>query len=145
MKLDDIIHSWKEDTKIDDLNLDVESTKIPNLHSKYISILSDERIKLRSFLSQKKSLTAKLKSYYSGAATQEELGALQREQFLGKVLKNELPLNIETDELMISLEAKISAQEVKVLALEEIMKSINNRGFQIKNAIDWRRLTVGGM
>lgn len=86
-----------------------------------------------------------MKSYYSGAATREELDALQRDQFLGKVLKNELPLNIETDELMISLEAKISAQEVKVLALEEIMKSINNRGFQIKNAIDWRRLTVGGM
>lgn len=145
MKLEQIIDSWREDTKLDDLNLDLESIKIPNLHGKYISILSDERIRLRSLLTQRKILTNKLRTYYSGACTQEELESLQRDQFLGKVLKTDLQLNVETDELMIELEAKISAQEVKVLALEEIMKSINNRGFQIKNAIDWRRLTVGGM
>lgn len=145
MKLEDIIQSWKEDTKLDDLNLDIESTKIPNLHSKYIAILSDERIKLRSFQTQKKILIGKLKTYYSGSSTEDDLQELQREQFLGKVLKNEMMMNIETDPLIVSVEAKISSQEVKVMALEEIMKSINNRGFSIKNAIDWRRLTVGGM
>jgi uncharacterized protein (DUF39 family) len=46
--------------------------------------------------------------------------------------------------LIISIDAKISMLEVKVLTLEEIMKSINSRGYQIKNAIDWRRLTLGG-
>jgi hypothetical protein len=145
MKIDQIIQSWKEDTKIDDLNLDIESTRIPNLHSKYLSFLSDERIRLRGFQSQRRTLVGKLKTFYSGSATQEDLEFLNKEQFLGKTLKNEIMFNIETDELVIDIDAKISAQEVKVMALEEIVKSINNRGYQIKNAIDWRRLTVGGM
>lgn len=145
MKLDEIIQSWKDDTKLDDLNLDTESIRIPNLHSKYLAILSDERIRLRGLNTQKKFLIGKLKNYYSGSASQADLEELKREQFLGKVLKNEMMFNIETDELTITLDAKISSIEVKVLALEEIVKSVNNRGFAIKNAIDWRRLTVGGM
>ena len=144
MKIDEILELWKVDTKIDDLNLDVESTKIPNLHAKYISILSEARTRLRAYQIQKRQLIAKLRNYYSGSATQEDLSDLAREQFLGKTLKNDIMTNVELDEMMISIDAKISVLEVKILALEEIMKSINSRGYAIKNAIDWRRLTLGG-
>lgn len=144
MKIEEILELWKADTKLDDLNLDIESTKIPNLHAKYISILSDERSRIKAYQIQKKQLIAKLRNYYSGAATEQDLSDLGREQYLGKTLKNEIMINIELDQLSISIDAKISSLEVKILALEEIMKSINSRGYGIKNAIDWRRLTLGG-
>jgi len=144
MKIDDILNEWKNDTVLDDLNLDRESVRIPNLHAKYITLLSDDRRLLRGYQSQKKQIISKLRNYYSGSATQQELADLGREQFLGKTLKNEIMINVELDELIISIDAKISMLEVKVLTLEEIMKSINSRGYQIKNAIDWRRLTLGG-
>ena len=144
MKIDDILNEWKKDTVLDDLNLDTESVRIPNLHAKYITLLSDDRRLLRGYQSQKKQIISKLRNYYSGSATQEELSDIGREQFLGKTLKNEIMINVELDELIISIDAKISMLEVKVLTLEEIMKSINSRGYQIKNAIDWRRLTLGG-
>ena len=144
MKIDEILNEWKKDTELDDLNLDKESVRIPNLHAKYITLLSDDRRLIRGYQSQKKQIISKLRNYYSGSATQEELTDLGREQFLGKTLKNEIMINVELDELIISIDAKISLLEVKVLALEEIMKSINSRGYQIKNAIDWRRLTFGG-
>ena len=144
MKIDDILNEWKKDTVLDDLNLDQESTRIPNLHAKYITLLSDDRRLLRGYQSQKKQIISKLRNYYSGSATQEELSDIGREQFLGKTLKNEIMINVGLDELIISIDAKISMLEVKVLTLEEIMKSINSRGYQIKNAIDWRRLTLGG-
>lgn len=144
MKIDEILSEWKSDTKIDDLNLDVESTKIPNLHAKYISILSDERSRIKAYQIQKRQLIAKLRNYYSGAATEQDLSDLGREQFLGKTLKNEIMINVELDSMIVSIDAKISVFEVKILALEEIMKSINSRGYGIKNAIDWRRLTLGG-
>ena len=144
MKIDEILNEWKKDTIIDALNLDSESFRIPNLHAKYITLLSDDRRLVRGYQSQKKQIISKLRNYYSGSATQEELADLGREQFLGKTLKNEIMINVELDETIISIDAKISLLEVKVLALEEIMKSINSRGYQIKNAIDWRRLTLGG-
>lgn len=144
MKIDDILNEWKKDTILDDLNLDTESVRIPNLHAKYITQLSDDRRLVRGYQSQKKQIISKLRNYYSGSATQEELTDIGREQFLGKTLKNEIMINVELDELIISIDAKISMLEVKILALEEIMKSINSRGYQIKNAIDWRRLTLGG-
>jgi chaperonin cofactor prefoldin len=143
MKIDEILNEWKKDTELDDLNLDKESVRIPNLHAKYITLLSDDRRLVRGYQSQKKQIISKLRNYYSGSATQQELADLGREQFLGKTLKNEIMINVELDELIISIDAKISLLEVKVSALEEIMKSINSRGYQIKNAIDWRRLTLG--
>ena len=144
MKIDEILNEWKNDTELDDLNLDKESVRIPNLHAKYITLLSNDRRLLRGYQSQKKQIISRLRNYYSGSATQQELADLGREQFLGKTLKNEIMINVELDESIISIDAKISLLEVKVLALEEIMKSINSRGYQIKNAIDWRRLTLGG-
>lgn len=143
MKIDEILNEWKNDTELDDLNLDKESVRIPNLHAKYITLLSNDRRLLRGYQSQKKQIISRLRNYYSGSATQQELADLGREQFLGKTLKNDIMINVELDESIISIDAKISLLEVKVLALEEIMKSINSRGYQIKNAIDWRRLTLG--
>ena len=143
MKIDEILNEWKNDTELDDLNLDKESVRIPNLHAKYITLLSNDRRLLRGYQSQKKQIISRLRNYYSGSATQQELADLGREQFLGKTLKNEIMINVELDESIISIDAKIALLEVKVLALEEIMKSINSRGYQIKNAIDWRRLTLG--
>ncbi len=143
MKIDEILNEWKKDTELDDLNLDKESVRIPNLHAKYITLLSDDRRLVRGYQSQKKQIISRLRNYYSGSATQQELADLGREQFLGKTLKNEIMINVELDESIISIDAKIALLEVKVLALEEIMKSINSRGYQIKNAIDWRRLTLG--
>ena len=143
MKIDEILNEWKKDTELDDLNLDKESVRIPNLHAKYITLLSDDRRLVRGYQSQKKQIISRLRNYYSGSATQQELADLGREQFLGKTLKNEIMINVELDESIISIDAKIALLEVKVLALQEIMKSINSRGYQIKNAIDWRRLTLG--
>jgi len=50
---------------------------------------------------------------------------------------------MDTDDLMIRVNAKISTQEEKVDVLKEIIRSINSRGYQLKNAIDWHRLTMG--
>ena len=38
---------------------------------------------------------------------------------------------------------RVSVQEEKVNYLEAILRQINNRGFQIKNAIDWNRFITG--
>lgn len=143
MKIDQILNEWKCDCAMDDLNLDKESIKIPLLHAKYIYMLSDARARLKAHQIEKRSLISKLRNYYFGSATQKDLTDLGREQFLGKTLKNDISTNIEFDSEIIAIDAKIAIFEIKISALEEIMKSLNARGYSIKNAIDWRRLTMG--
>ena len=42
MDIDEIHDLWSVDCKIDDLELDQESLKIPQLHSKYMRIITEE-------------------------------------------------------------------------------------------------------
>jgi len=143
MQIQEILDNWSNDTKLDDLNLDLESIKVPLLHGKYLAMLSKERSKVRELQASKKTLTRLLTAYYTGKATQDELDKLGREQFLERVLRGDVEDRITNDPAMVKLESMLGSHQETVMVLEEIMKSINNRGYQIKNVIEWRKLTVG--
>jgi hypothetical protein len=59
-------------------------------------------------------------------------------------MKNDVMSYVEADREVMRMDAKMEMQSELVDTLLEIMKSINNRGYSLKNAIDWRRLTTGG-
>ena len=143
INIDEIVESWREDSKIDDLNLDKENVRIPSLHSKYVGMMVDENKSLRTLIRDRAILRRLLRSYYLGKADTDDLEKLGRDQFYEKILKNELNEYMDTDELMIRINARISTQEEKIDVLKEIIRSINRRGYQLKNAIDWHRLTMG--
>jgi len=52
-------------------------------------------------------------------------------------------LFIEGDDDIRLLQNKIDIQKQKLSFLESAIKTIINRGFLIKNAIDWERFKVG--
>ncbi len=143
INIDEIVESWREDSKIDDLNLDKENVRIPSLHSKYVGMMVDENKSLRTLIRDRAILRRLLRSYYLGKADTDDLEKLGRDQFYEKILKNELNEYMDTDELMIRINARISTQEEKIDVLKEIIRSINSRGYQLKNAFDWHRLTMG--
>ena len=84
-----------------------------------------------------------LLEYYLGELDQEELKELGREPFYKKLLKNEVDLYIDSDNSLTEQSLRVSVQEEKVNYLEAVLRQINNRGFQIKNAIDWNRFITG--
>ena len=61
----------------------------------------------------------------------------------GMILKQEMPMYLEGDKDIIELSLKIGYQQEKVELLESIIKSLTNRGFQIKAAIDFYKFTMG--
>lgn len=145
MDINDIISSWKLDTKLDDLNLDAESLKIASLHSKYLALLSEERMSLRKLNIERRTLMKTLTEYYRGDLNNpEDLKKIGRDPYAKKVMKAEVINYVEADPDILKIDAKIEMQQEKVDTLLEIMKSINSRGFSIKNIIEWRRLTFGG-
>ena len=62
-----------------------------------------------------------------------------------KVLKSDLSIYIESDEEIIQSEHKVAYLETVVKYIEGVLKSINSRGWDIKNAIDWKKFEAGMM
>jgi hypothetical protein len=146
MKLEEIIELWQADAKIDDVELDRESLNVPVLHGKYLKIFYQEKVKLRKLKIDYKTKKKVLAEYYRGELNNpEDLAEIGRDPWVKTVLKQDIPQYIEGDQDMINHVAKMVYQEEIVMLLEDIMKSINNRGFHISAAINWRKLTNFGV
>ena len=144
MKIDDVVEMWKKDCKIDETELSLESLNVPSLHAKYLKIYSNEKLKLRSLNLKNKDLKVRLSDYYKGDLNNpEDLKEIGREPWPKKVLKQDLYDYVEGDVDMIALNTKIVYQEEFVDVLTEIIKSINGRGYVIKNSIDFLKFTMG--
>jgi len=50
---------------------------------------------------------------------------------------------IESDDDVIKLKQQLVVLQEKVSYLDSVIRMINNRGFQIKNALDWLKFTNG--
>ena len=86
------------------------------------------------------SLLDRLK-YYTGKATADIYAA---EPFPYKVRdKDELKLYLDSDEKLSKVKLKIEYYDTMLKYLEEILRQISNRTYQIKNAIEWRRFSSG--
>ena len=75
--------------------------------------------------------------------TAEELEAADWEPFQYKLLKADVQEYIDADENVIESKKLLAVQEEKVDYLEAIVRGLSNRGYLIKNAIDWKRFTEG--
>ena len=142
MKLEEIEALWEQDIKIDRTELDGESLKIPSLHSKYYKIYLREKVQLKAEDQSYKQFYKLKHEYYTGKLSQTELNELGWEPFQF-LLKNELQVYMESDKEMCDRLLKLNVQREKVQFLEDIIKTLNTRGFLIKNAIDFIRFTNG--
>ena len=143
MKFEEIQKLWSGDCEIDETELSQESVKIPQLHNKYLIIFHDERLRLRTMKFDHSKLLKVKREYFSGRMDATELEAYDWEPFQYKLLKADIQEYIDADDDIIEGKKKISLQEEKVDYLEAIVKGLSNRGYLIKNAIDWKRFTEG--
>jgi len=143
MKLEDIQDHWETDSKIDRTELGEESLKIPQLHSKYYKMYSAERLTLKKLNSDYKILYKTKYEYYNGSLSQEELEENNWDPQQLKLLKSDIPVYIDADLDLIKIKQRIEIQEEKLNFLESIIKSLTNRGFNVKAAIDWVKFTQG--
>ena len=143
MKLEDIQELWHRDSEIDYTELGTESIRIPQIHDKYLKIFTDERIRLKGVEFELSKMVRTKTEYYSGKMSQEELDRRGWEQYLGRLLKNEMANYIESDDDVIKLKQQLVVLQEKVNYLDSVIRMINNRGFQIKNALDWLKFSHG--
>lgn len=143
MKLEEIEALWEEDVKIDRTALDEESLKIPYLHNKYYKIYLREKVQLKAEQNSVAQFYKLKHEYYTGKLSQSECKELGWEPFQF-VLKGDIQVYLDADKELADKLIKASVQKEKVDFLENIIKTLNNRGYLIKNAIDFRKFSNGG-
>ena len=135
---------WQEDVKIDVSELERENLKVPLLHGKYLKFYSNERLKLKALKQKKAQLTNTLFDYYRGDLNNpEDLKLINREKYNFTKDSKGIERCVEGDSEMININIKFAYQSELVDVLEEIVKSLNNRGFVIKNAIEVYKINNG--
>lgn len=143
MTLDDIRNMIQKDLTMDKTELDLESLRTPQIHSKYLNFLMDEKLLLAKQESDLKKLVKTKWLYYTGKMSQEELDFYDYEPFQLNILKNDIDKFMESDEDIIKLNNRVSYQKEKVHYLEETIKMISNRQWLIRSAIDWIKFSHG--
>ena len=146
MKLTELQEMWKRDCVIDETNLGRASAKIPELHAKYLNLLSSAKLQSRKAESDYLKLRRVKYRYFRGELTQTELQDLGWLQYQGvKPIKAEMDEYITTDEDLITQQDKLEYLKTVQMQLESILKSINSRTWDIKNSIEWTKFTNGIM
>ena len=141
MDLEKIQEMWQNDSTIDPDNLHDESLKIPQLHSKYYTIYNTITLLREKARETYNRVRLERHNYYTGKAPAE---VYAEDPFPYKVRDKEaLQRYMEADEKLNSIDLKIRYYDVMLKFLEEIIKTVANRTFQIKNAIEWHRFQAG--
>ncbi|ADO97936.1 UvsY [Synechococcus phage S-SSM5] len=141
MNLEKFQDMWRVDSVIDGDLYCEESTKIPQLHMKYMEYHNTFSLMKKERELEMKRLVKEKWLYYKGKAP----SAVYKEMPFDFKLttKEEISMFIEADEDICKLQYKIDYIEQVLLYLDSILRMINNRNFQIKNAIEWEKFKNG--
>ena len=140
MTLDELKIQVATDLKVNDERLDTESLKNQELYSKYLDIKSNFELLMYKAKGDYKILYRDKWEYYGGKS---DAKIYATKPFDLKVLKTDLGVYISADEEIIDAENKIGYLETVVDYIKGVIKSVDNRGWDIKNAIEWKKFEAG--
>ena len=140
MTLDELKIQVATDLKVNDERLDTESLKNQELYAKYLDIKSNFELLMYKAKGDYKILYRDKWEYYGGKSDAKVYAS---KPFDLKVLKTDLNIYIESDQEVIDAKNKIVYLETTVKFLEGVQRSIQSRGWDIKNAIEWRKFEAG--
>ena len=143
MKIEEIFEYWEQDSQIDKTELGDAALNIPKLHHKYFQLLVNEKMQLRKLEAEFKRLKLDKYEFLTQGPNEDTKDKGWKLPPKGMILKGDIPMYMEADEDIINISLKIGLQQEKVELLDSIIKTIINRNFVIRNAIDWQKFTMG--
>ena len=148
-RFEKIKEQWGTDSEVDFQFKNKEYTEdlarlaleIPFHHNKYLNHYTDISQIKTSLEFQIRRLIKEKREYYGGEATAE---VYANKPFGNSIKTSEkMKVYLESDDEIINVEAKIKYTDQMLYFLDQIMKQITNRGFQIKSAIEWEKFING--
>ena len=140
MTLDELKQIVYKQLPVDKDHLDTESLRNQELYAKFIDYKTNFDFLLAKAKGEYKVLYKEKWEYYGGKA---DAKIYVTKPFDLKVLKTDLHIYIESDEDIIKSEHKIAYLETVIKYIDGVLKSIQSRGWDIKNAISWKQFEAG--
>ena len=148
-KFDKLREDWAEDSHVDfqfknkqySADLAQVALDIPFIHNKYLNHYTDISQIKTSLEFEVRKLVKEKREYYGGEADAK----VYAEKPFGNSIKTseKMKVYLESDQEIINLEAKIKFLDQMLYWLDQVMKQISNRGFQVKSAIEWEKFING--
>lgn len=143
MKINEIFDFWEVDSKIDRQELGEEAIKISVLHSKYYKIYINERLALKKYEAELKQLKLEKFEFYTQGPTKDQIDKGWQLPTIGRIVRGDVDRYLEADKDIINLTLKIAVQNEKIDLLESIIRTLRDRNFNIRAAIDWAKFQMG--
>ena len=128
------------DLKIDDTELDLESIRTPQLHNKYLKQFTKYSLQYKKAKDDYDGLYKFKWEYYTGKSTME---VYQAQPFDLKVLKSDVGIYLNADEDLQKLGQRTEYLNAVVVYIERVLREINNRNWNIRNTIEWKKFLHG--
>ena len=142
MTLEELQELADKDLKINDTELDLESIKTPQLHNKYLKFLTKYKLMLSRSETEYNIMKREKWEYYTGKA---DPSVYAQRPFQFKLLKTDVDKYLDSDMELQKLKQKVDYIQTTIDFLDRTIRQISNRGFVIKNAVDWKRFTSGAI
>ena len=140
MTLDELKLQVQRDLKVDNEHLDTESLKNQEIKANYLDHKSRYELLLYKAKGDYKRMYREKWEYYGGKA---DAKIYATKPFDLKVLKTDLAVYISSDEEIINAENKVGYLETVIDYIKGVIKSVDNRGWDIKNSIEWKKFEAG--
>lgn len=147
MNLETILKEWEEDSKINASDLARTSVDTAKLHSKYLQLLSINKLQLKKAELKQKTLLKDKWLYYNNKMSKEEIEekGWEYDPFNGlKVMKGDMNHYYDSDIDIQKSEETVTYYKTLVETLQEIVTNINWRHQTIGNIIKWKQFEQGG-
>jgi hypothetical protein len=142
MDLEKLQEQADKDLKINDTELDLESLKTPQLHNQYMKHLTKYKLMLSRAETEYSVMKKDKWEYYTGKA---DASVYAEKPFDLKILRTDIDKYLDSDIDLQKQKQKVDYLSTTVDFLDRTIRQIGNRGFTIKNAIDWRKFTSGAI
>jgi hypothetical protein len=142
MNLEELQNLAEKKLKINDTELDLESLKTPQLHNEFLKHLTNYKLMLSRAETEYNILKKEKWEYYTGKA---DASVYAEKPFDLKILRTDIDKYLDADIDLQKAKQKVDYLNTTVDFLDRTIRQISNRGFTIKNAIDWRKFTSGAI
>ena len=142
MTLDELQSIVAKELRVNDEKLDSESLKNQELYAKYLEHKSRFELLSHKARADYKRVYKEKWEYYGGKSDAKVYAS---KPFDLKVLKTDLHIYIESDKDIIEAQHKVAYLDTVIKYLDGVLKSINSRGWDINNSIEWKKFEAGMM
>lgn len=136
MDIDELQAKLKELMHMDTVNLDAEALRQTSLFFEVQRLYIDEGRCLRWLIQKHTKMSLFRKQYYLGQLSPE---VYKNEPLNPRPLKTEVDTYLKADDILMELNGLVQEAEARVKLCEQSLYRVKDRGFDIKNAIEWRR------